>query len=79
MTGVTPQLMESLRQIFRSVVMPMMFTGVRNRLTSIAVLPDTEQTTTALALTSIAMEQTAWEMQSRLFLPVYSVEMKRCL
>ena len=69
-TGVTPQLMDRRRQIFGSVVMPTMSTGVRKRETSMAVLPETEQTTTALASTSTAMEQTAWEILSRLSLPL---------
>ena len=47
-----------------SVVMPMMSTGQRNRLTIRAVVPETEQTTMALASTSMAMEQMAWEMAS---------------
>ena len=65
-TGVTPQLRLSRRQIRSLVVMPMMSTGQRNRLTIRAVLPDTEQTTMPLASTSMAIAQVAWEMASRL-------------
>ena len=43
----------------------MMSTGQRNRLTIRAVVPETEQTTMALASTSMAMEQMAWDTASR--------------
>ena len=67
-TGVTPQLRFSFLQAFSSTVIPTISVGQRKRLTIRAVFPETEQTTIALAFTSIAMAQVAWEMASRLLL-----------
>ena len=65
-TGVTPQDRFSFRHALGLVVVPMIFTGQRKRLTIRAVRPESELTTMAFAPTSTAMEQVAWEMASRL-------------
>ena len=76
-TGSTPQDRASLRNALSCVVMPMICTGQRKRLTMRAVRPLMELTTMHLACTSIAMEQAECEMASRLFLISNSVLWKR--
>ena len=59
------------------VVIPIISTGQRKRLTIRTVFPERELMTIPFAFVSIAIAHVAWEMASVLSLILYSVVLKR--
>ena len=76
-TGVTPQLKFNFLHAFMDVVMPIMSTGQRKRLTIRTVFPESELMTIPFAFVSIAIAQVACDMASVLSFILYSVVLKR--